>query len=245
MVIKTKISNLPKELQHDIYSIAVGKNPYLIGSGSITSLTYNSDFDLNERIVVKDLQEHINDLKKEKNIWITSLHDTKEYIQINTICNVNGILTDVNDTIFHKKQPSKRELSNSLKKDIHSFIKEKNYFKGIKRLFAFLSLNQKKNKKYIDYFIEFLNSNIGLLSNIINQLEIIKTFSKVERNCPELIFNNLEICHLSLSKIYCVPIGDELFKMFNMKHINKLIEILNKKLQDYTKSFVALNKHLF
>ena len=245
MVIKTKISNLPKELQHDIYSIAVGKNPYLIGTGSITSLTYNSDFDLNERIIVKDLQEHINDLKKEKNIWITSIHDTKEYIQINTICNVNGILTDVNDTIFHSKQPSKRELSNSLKKDIHSFIEEKNYFKAVKRLFAFLSLNKKKNQKYIDYLIEFLNSNIGLLSNIINQLNIILMFAKVERNRPELIFNNLEICKLSLNKIYCVPIGDELFSLFSLKNINKLINILDKKLQDYTKSFISLNKHLF
>lgn len=255
MVIKTKnINNLPEELQHDIYKIAIGNNPYLIGSGSITSITYNSDFDINEKVIVKNLKEHIDNLKKEKNIWIVSVHDTKKYIQINTICNINGILIDVNDTIFVNNQPSKREKETLLKKDIQDMIKKGNYFKAIKRLFSLLSLNQKKNIKQLDYIIQFLNSNIGLLSSIVNQLEIIKNFSKIangdqrslsQSDEPKLIFDNLEKTKMELNKIYCVPIEDKLFKMFNMKNINKLISILDKKLQNYTKDFISLNKHLF
>jgi len=261
MSIKTKnidISNLPIELQEDFKLITFGNNYHLIGSASINSITYSGDYDLNEKLIITDkqLQKHLELIKKHKSIWLVSVHNTPDYIQINTIANINGILTDINNTIFHSNQPSKRETSISLKKDIHDLISNKDYFKAVKRLFTFLSINQKKNKKIINGLTEFLNSNIGLLSNIINQLNIILNFSKTvgtkgdrrslsQSDEPKLIFDNLELCKLKLNKIYCIRIENKLFKMFNMREISNLIEILNNKLQAYTKDFVNLNKNLF
>lgn len=249
MSISTKnidINNLPRELQEDFKLITFGNNYHLIGSASINSITYSSDYDLNEKLIITDkqLQKHLDLINKQKNIWLVSYHSTSDYIQINTIANINGILIDINNTIFHSKQPSTREMSISLKKDIQDMISSKNYFKAVKRLFAFLSLNKKKNKKIIDGLIEFFNSNIGLLSSIINQLEIIKTFSKIA-NEPKLIFDNLELCRLKLNKIYCIRIENKLFKMFNLKNIDNLIELLNNKLQAYTKDFISINKNIF
>lgn len=245
MIQTKKIFNLPSELIKDIHKIAIGKHPYLIGSGSISSITYNSDFDVNEKVIVKDLEGHIEKLKKEKNIWIMSVHNTKEYIQINTICNINGILTDVNDTIFVHSQPSKRQKEKLLKEDIHELISNKNYFKAVKRMYSLLILNPRKNISMINYLTNFLNSNIGLLSNIVNQLNIIKNFYSVEKNQKQLIINNLELSKLELNKVYCVKIENELFKMFNMKSIDKLINILDKKLQNYTYDFININRKLF
>jgi len=243
-MIQTK--NLPIELQEDFKLITFGNNYHLIGSASINSITYSSDYDLNEKIIVTDkqLKDHINLIKKHKNIWLVDFHNTKEYIQINTIANINGVLTDINNTIFHSKQPTKRQKDILLKKDIHELISNKNYFKAIKRMYSLISLNPRKNKIMINYLTEFLNSNIGLLSSIINQLNIIKNFSKIA-NEPKLIFDNLEISKLKLNKVYVVKIEDELFKMFNMKSIDKLITILGKKLQDYTYDFININKKLF
>ena len=245
MIQTKKIKNLPSELIKDIHKIAIGKHPYLIGSGSISSITYNSDFDVNEKIVVKDLEGHIEKLKKEKNIWIMSVHSTKEYVQINTICNINGVLTDVNDTIFHNRQPSKRQKEKLLKEDIYDLISTKNYFKAIKRIYSLIILSPRKNTSMINYLTNFLNSNIGLLSSIVNQLIIIKNFYSVEKNQKQLIINNLELSKLELNKVYVVKIENELFKMFNMKSIDKLITILDKKLQDYTFDFLNINKKLF
>jgi len=243
-MIQTK--NLPIELQKDFKLITFGNNYHLIGSASINSITYSSDYDLNEKIIVTDkqLKDHINLIKKHKNIWLVDFHNTKEYIQINTIANINGVLTDINNTIFHSKQPTKRQKEILLKKDIHELISNKNYFKAIKRMYSLISLNPRKNKIMINYLIEFLNSNIGLLSSIINQLNIIKNFSKIA-NEPRLIFDNLELCRLKLNKVYVVKIQDELYTMFNMKNINKLISILDKKLQDYVFDFLNINKKLF
>ena len=238
------IKNLPTNLQHDIHKIAIGNKPYLIGSGSIVSLTYNSDFDVNEIVNVKDLESHINQLKKENDIWITSINKKKDYVQINTICNINGVLLDVNDTIFNKSDSKirEKEKSKSLKKDIDDYIADGNYFKAVKRLYTLLSINPKKNIKLIRFITEFLNSNIGLLSGIINQLEIIKRFYCVSRNRMDLVYNNLELCKLNLNKIYCVKIEDRLFKMFSIESINKLIQLLNNKLQKYTRQFLHLNR---
>jgi hypothetical protein len=245
MIQTKKLNNLPTELIKDIHKIAIGKHPYLIGSGSITSITYNSDFDVNEKVVVKDLEGHIEKLKKEKNIWIMSVHNTKEYIQINTICNVNGVLTDVNDTVFVHSQPTKRQKEKLLKEDIHELISDKNYFKAVKRMYSLLILTPRKNISMINYLTNFLNSNIGLLSSIVNQLNIIKNFYSVEKNQKQLIINNLELCKLNLNKVYVVKIDDELFKMFNLKDIDKLISILDKKLQDYVFDFININRKLF
>jgi hypothetical protein len=245
MIQTKKLSNLPTELIKDIHKIAIGKHPYLIGSGSISSITYNSDFDVNEKIIVKDLQGHIEKLRKEKNIWIMSVHNTKEYIQINTICNINGILTDVNDTIFVHSQPTKRQKEKLLKEDIHDLISNKNYFKAVKRMYSLLILNPRKNISMINYLTNFLNSNIGLLSSIVNQLNIIKNFYSVEKNKKQLIINNLELSKLELNKVYVVKIENELFKMFNLKLIDKLISILDKKLQDYVFDFININRKLF
>jgi hypothetical protein len=245
MIQTKKLNNLPTELIKDIHKIAIGKHPYLIGSGSITSITYNSDFDVNEKVVVKDLEGHIEKLKKEKNIWVMSVHNTKEYIQINTICNINGVLTDVNDTIFVHSQPTKRQKEKLLKEDIHELISSKKYFKAVKRMYSLLILSPRKNISMINYLTNFLNSNIGLLSSIVNQLNIIKNFYSVEKNQKQLIINNFELCKLNLNKVYVVRIDDELYKMFNLKDIDKLISILDKKLQDYVFDFLNINKKLF
>jgi len=243
-MIQTK--NLPIELQEDFKLITFGNNYHLIGSASVNSITYSSDYDLNEKIIVTDkqLKDHINLIKKHKNIWLVDFHNTKEYIQINTIANINGVLMDINNTIFHSKQPTKRQKEILLKKDINELINDKNYFKAVKRMYSLISLNPRKNKIMINYLIEFLNSNIGLLSSIINQLNIIKNFSKIA-NEPRLIFDNLELCRLKLNKVYVVKIQDELYKMFNIKNIDKLINILDKKLQDYVFDFLNINKKLF
>jgi len=253
-MIQTK--NLPIELQEDFKLITFGNNYHLIGSASVNSITYSSDYDLNEKIIVTDkqLKDHINLIKKHKNIWLVDFHNTKEYIQINTIANINGILTDINNTIFVNSQPTKRQKEKLLKEDIHDLISNKNYFKSVKRMYSLISLSPRKNKIMINYLTEFLNSNIGLLSSIVNQLTIIKTFSKIangdqrslsQSDEPRLIFDNLEICKLKLNKVYVVKIDDELFKMFNMKDIDKLISILDKKLQDYTFNFLNINRKLF
>jgi hypothetical protein len=242
---KKKIHNLPYELIHDIMKISVGKRPYLIGSGSIVSLLYNSDYDVNEKLIVTDIHSHIENLKKEKNIWIVSVNNTKKYIQINTICNVNGLLVDVNDTIFHGKLQTNKEKEITLKKDIDDFLKEHKYLKVIKRLFTLLSLQPKKNKNIINYLIIFLNSNIGLLQDIINHLVLVLEFYKVEKQRPELIINNIQMSKLSLNNIHVVPIEDKLFNMFHLSKLKTLISILEKKVNDYTKLFIDSNRHIF
>jgi hypothetical protein len=246
-LITKKINNFPKEIRDFIDDIAIGKRPYLVGSGSITSLLYNNDIDVNEKLQNKhiDLSKHIQFLKNQNDIWIVDIHQTKQYLQINTICNFNGMLLDINDTIFFSKEPSNREKSISLKKDIDNYIRDGNYIKAVKRLLSLLQLNQKKNILHIKILIDFLNSNIGLLQDIINQLIIIITYSKLDNIDKSLINSNLSYCQYHLNNIYCVPIESKLYSMFNMKDANKLINILSKKVQTYTKQWITLNKKYF
>jgi len=239
-----KIKNLPDELIHDIFKISVGNRPYLIGSGSISNLIYNTDWDINERLKVNDIHSHIENLKKEKNIWIVSLHSTKDYIQINTICNINGMLFDVNDTIFHGREQTNKQKEITLKKDIHAFLKEGKYLKVLKRLFTLVSLQPSKNKIIINYLTTFLNSNIGLLQSIINHLSLVLEFNKVEKKRPELIYNNIQLAKLELNNIYVVNIEDKLFSMFHLSKLKTLISLLEKKVNDYVRIFINSNRVL-
>ena len=211
---------------------------------------YNSDYDINEQMTGKDIKTHIQSkikqIEKSHDIWYIESHKTNKYFQINTIANIDGILTDINDTIWLEKEPSKKNKIISLKEDIDQLINEGNYWKALKRLYS-LSLIDKlittKNEKNI--LIDLFNSNIGLLSSIISQLEIIMKITKITNSPKLLITNNLSICQLKLNKIYEIPIEDKLFKMFSLRYISKLYNILYNKLQDYTRRWICHNKSLF
>lgn len=248
---KVKIKNLPNMLKDDINEIAIGKKPYLVGSGSVTSITYNSDYDINEQMIGRNLdtymKSHLKKVNDDPTIWLISYHKTETYYQINTICNIDGLLVDVNNTIWVKREPSKKEKIISLKEDIDILIRDGNYWKAVKRLYTLLSI-ESGNKKELKILSDFLNSNIGLLANIINQLEIILTFQSKSTNSRKeklLINSNIEITKLHLNSIYSVPIEDKLFNLFTITKLRTLIKLLNEKLQSYTKKWVYDNYHLF
>jgi hypothetical protein len=86
------------------------------------------------------------------------------------------------------------DVRESLMKDIKDYLKEKNYFKMLKRVFSLLLLNSNVNKADIQKFLDFFNSKAGMLYNILYYYDLIDILEKQNfRKAPKrLIKFNLQ-----------------------------------------------------
>jgi len=104
--------------------------------------------------------------------------------------------------------PDPSDIRTSLQEDIISYTASGNYFKVIKRLFALAKLN--KNTKLIGMITPILNSNLGLMYLIVNDIDTLCMLLE-EKSIPmKLIRFEIDQFISRLSNVYTV--GDYLKK---------------------------------
>ena len=112
------------------------------------------------------------------NITFINCLQMKSIIKMDIIALINGVFTEFSNNYyftfsdgFSTMPGNNTKLSNVFLFQFQQKMKEKKYFKALKRLYSYFKL--KKNKKMQQTLVEFFNSNVGKLNYQINNLQIL------------------------------------------------------------------------
>jgi hypothetical protein len=165
-------------------------------------------------------------------------------IKLDEVVFINGLATEITNNYFIKignsgnyKQNTKDDIIKMLEESYDECIKEKKYFKALKRKFSIYQIkhpNQIQKKLLL-----LLNSNSGRLYKVISDLKLIILLLEFKGKKPtrEQIINNLQTIKFFNSKItkfnlqFVANDIDTICKMTNeksmIKNLEKLVDKLN------------------
>lgn len=216
------------------------------------------------RWAFSDLKKGYIHFQKKKYTFQECLVMPDNIVKLDLVYVYNGIFTDINILynfhVVHKKSNLKKEkaksnasIVSSLKEDIDDLIKEHNYFKALKRMFALSNFQERTDKKLLQIF----NSDYGMLYKFVNSMDLIVIMleQKFKPVSEQLIKSNLEYIkqfgsHITIDKVNLDPVLNKLVKIINSKSFSKntiikkltvLIEECQKLLNMEVKILVAPN----
>jgi hypothetical protein len=120
----------------------------------------------------------------------------------------------------------------SIFKDFQNYILEKNYFKAIKRLYAYAKLEN--NKPLIHELLKVINSPLGKQSKYIADINIVLELmdNNFKRFKKKLIFDNLALLNIKIAKSKSLDAIAKTLKELVAKYSNelnnKVVEVVNK-----------------
>ena len=202
----------------------------ILGTASQQAQYYFSDYDLytniNEYDDIKIIKKEINRILTLKNPniyfiefktqllngdkikknklpikWDKINRDDIDYIKLDYVIYSNYEFIDVSIIYnLNKKDKTKEEVIKLINKDKNEFIKDKNYFKALKRIFSIYNLED--NKKEMVKLTNFFNSKYGKEYKIVSNLKTIKMIkekyknnkiidTKIKYNLQKLGINNI------------------------------------------------------
>jgi len=107
---------------------------------------------------------------------------------------------NIGDFALSGPMETEKQSAISIFKDFQNYIKEKNYFKAIKRLYAYAKLEN--NKQLINELLKVINSTLGKQSNYISDINIVLELmdNNFKRFKKKLIFDNLALLNIKIAK---------------------------------------------
>lgn len=175
----------------------------------------------------------------------------KSIIKMDIIALVNGIFTEFSNNYyftfpdgFSTMPVQGNKLVDVMFMEFQNKMKDKKYFKALKRLYSFFKLN--KNKKMQDNLIHFFNSDVGKLNYQINGLQIMEevignSFRRVKKSD---IVHNLLVIKNHLPVEYHKLI-DRILRQSTLPlmktEITNAIDHLNDVVNEQTRKFIDNN----
>jgi hypothetical protein len=139
---------------------------------------------------------------------------------------------NIGDFSLSGKMETEKQSAISIFKDFQNYILEKNYFKAIKRLYAYAKLEN--NKPLINELLKVINSPLGKQSKYIADINIILELmdNNFKRFDKKLIFNNLALLNIKIAKSKSLDAIAKTLKDLIAKYSNelnnKVVEVVNK-----------------
>ena len=139
---------------------------------------------------------------------------------------------NIGDFALSGPMETEKQSAISIFKDFQNYIKEKNYFKAIKRLYAYAKLEN--NKPLINELLKVINTPLGKQSNYISDINIILELmdNNFKRFDKKLIFNNLALLNIKIAKSKSLnviaKILKELVANYSNDLNNKVAELVNE-----------------
>lgn len=122
--------------------------------------------------------------------------------KIDVISMVNGRYAEFSNIILWKGYSEMPETSTGLKQNLMYYVADGNYWKALKRIFSLAK--HIGDDKLQEMCIEILNSNLGYISKIVNDMEILKALKERDLTKAELqtIKYQLDAITDRLAKVY-------------------------------------------
>jgi len=165
----------------------------------------------------------------------------------NYYLSVNGVKN------YSDEEVSKNVLLKELEKSAKEYYNDKppNYFKYLKRVFSIKTMKNQSTTKLVDFF----NSQVGLLNKSKTDLEtlILVLENKFRKVKLEDVCNNIQIIKQNISGVSEVEFKSTLYKDLDkicsyknqtsiIKNLKKVINYLQKKVNETTLHFIKKNK---
>jgi len=199
-------------------------------------------------------------LSNNRKIFFQDCLKLKSTIKLDLIYLLNGTFIDINEiyylhlnntTNYKKSNSNKKNILESIKESYDEYLREKDYFKALKRCFSYKSLeNPKKYKPQLLKLIDFFNSFTGKINKSKNDLELLHVLIENNFRKPKIedIKNNLQIIKQFLSISNVSMEIDNICSSNSLKQmdskIQKLRDILFSISNKNTLDFIHKNKNL-
>lgn len=189
----------------------------------------------------------------------TTCLQQKSMIKMDILSLINGILNEFSEVYFisfgknqnyFSELSTKKELAKMVYSDALEYKEKGKYYKSLKRLFAYLRLNETKNKGRINKLLKWFNSPVGKLATLKGDLEelellINQNFRPVSE---DIIKNQLKYIQDNVPENYKQLLG-HLIDIQSLpkltEGINQVMDEMNLSVQDKTKEFIDKNKTLY
>jgi hypothetical protein len=206
-----------KRTYNDIYSYVpkIGK-PILLGSASNPNVRYITDYDLYCKITEKDLKK-ISKIEKMEGRYLVDVKvegesktnkfvkrrtlDTSNlsklfFVKLDYIIWVDYTLREM--SIIYDLNPKKEDFEDNLRLDIEDYVKDKNYFKAVKRMYSLAKFQKdtKKAKKLLDFINK--SGELGSALANLNAIELVTDNKEVPK---KLVAVNLKELGIKKSEI--------------------------------------------
>jgi hypothetical protein len=163
----------------------------------------------------------------------------------NYYLSVNGVKN------YSDEEVSKNVLLKELETSAKEYYDEPNYFKYLKRVFSIKTMKNQSTTKLVDFF----NSQVGLLNKSKTDLEtlILVLENKFRKVKLEDVCNNIQIIKQNIGGVSEVKFKSTLYKDLDkicsyknqtsiIKNLKKVINYIQKKVNETTLQFIKKNK---
>jgi len=178
-------------------------------------------------------------------------------IKMDVISLIDGLFNEFSEMYFinfgdfktYNPETTKKEnIETNLFLDVQSYAEKGNYYKALKRLFAYLRISE-NDPVLVKSLVKFFNSKVGELASYKGDLELIdimmeQTFRPVK---AEDIVYNLTYIEKNINPLFKDLVsgildgkGEEI--LLRLKGVQ---EILNEQIQDETKRFIGSSKKIY
>lgn len=189
----------------------------------------------------------------------TTCLQQKSMIKLDVLALINGVLNEFSEVYhlsFGKNQnyfselSTTKELSKMVYNDALEYKEKGKYYKSLKRLFAYLRMNESKNKTRIKKLLDWFNSPVGLLATLNGDLEELELLinQKFRSVSDAIIKRQLEHIKSNVPENYKMVLD----RLINIKSredltlgINEVRDAMNLSVQKQTKGFIDKNKNLY
>lgn len=204
---------------------------------------------------INDGYKIIDDVRYE----FTACLAQKSMIKLDVLALVNGILNEFSEVYFisfgkhnnyFSELNTKKELKVGIYNDALGYKEKGKFYKSLKRLFAYLRLDETVNAKKIKKLLKWFNSPIGKLATLkgdLEELELLLT-QKFRPVDVSVINNQLEHIKKNVSDEF-KPMLDNLMTISShdklVEGINDVMSEMNDVVQSATSEFINKNKGLY
>jgi len=193
--------------------------------------------------MIEDVRHNFIDCLQEKSI-----------IKMDVISLIGGLFHEFSEMYFlsfgdfktyNPITTKKENIETGLLQDVKAYAGEGNFYKALKRLFAYLRISE-RDPALLKPLVDFFNSKVGELSSYKSDLELVsimlgQTFRPVKKTD---IVRNLKYIEKHIDPMF-KPLVAEILKASDIKaSTEKVEEILDASVQMQTKDFIAKTRKL-
>ena len=204
---------------------------------------------------INDGYKIIDDVRYE----FTACLAQKSMIKMDVLAIIDNVLNEFSEVYFisfgknnnyFSELNTKKELASGIYNDALGYKSKGKFYKSLKRLFAYLRLDETANSKKIKKLLNWFNSPIGKLATLkgdLEELELLLT-QKFRPVSDDVVKKQLEHIKSKVSEEF-KPLLDNLIGVSShdklIEGINEVMNEMNAVVQGATQLFVDKNKSLY
>jgi hypothetical protein len=198
---------------------------------------------------------------EDNKVFFVDCLQEQSIIKLDVLSLINGLINEFSEVYlltfgdfktYNPQLTTSEHIRTAMRQDALYYKGKGNIYKGLKRLFAFLRMDEAKNKTKIKSLLDLFNSPIGRLATLKSDLEEIELLlSQKFRPVPkEVIKRNLKYVYENVADEF-KPSIEPLLKLSSISSLKSgiysVMGQMNKTIQKNTKAYLeeAKNKNLF